>query len=630
MTCYQLPKTVSLVHRGGTESTCYRYAVSELARLLQRMGVSTEAREGEGGSAPFWLALGEMPGEAGLASTGLKHDGYRLRVAKRGIGIAAASAKGALNGVYELAERLGYLFLLPGEAGEWAPERPVDLPVGEFVMQPRFPFRGVFWNPLGTKDYTVEEWLRFYAKLRFNALSLEDTGHRPLADELGLRFEVGGHGLSKMLPRDLFEKKPELFRLFQPEDFNGKRMKDSNFCITNSEARDIIKKNFQEKLASVRGAYGIHAWADDLPAGGWCLCPSCRSFSPPDQSMLAMNLLAEAARDCGSETRIANIAYHDTMRPGVNISPAAETFLLFAPRERCYGHALDDPSCARNRFYVEALKAWRTKCAGIGDNHTFEYYFDQILFRGLYPFMPGVILDDMRVYQEHDIESHMSLQIAGPALAPDFNMLLFAAAHWDETLTAGTFCQGLAAKLAPGGVPAWGEYLEARGRIFTDAMRMCGHDVEVYLDYRWLPETTSSFAREMAGVYAETSNRLAAAADRLEVAIPAGAPDRVRCLAGIEAKRARFEAAELMAMHYQQSAVNQFAEYLNTGNRASAAKGCELLTATLDALKVAKVKAIEFGLAPNTWYYGNINKWLTGEFERKIANYRAVGRGFQV
>ena len=41
----------------------------------------------------------------------------------------------------------------------------------------------------------------------------------------------------------------------------------------------------------MEGAYAIHAWGDDLPAGGWCLCPSCRSFSPEDQSMIAMNLL---------------------------------------------------------------------------------------------------------------------------------------------------------------------------------------------------------------------------------------------------------------------------------------------------------------------------------------------------
>lgn len=620
MDFYRIPKEISIFHRSDIDSKCYQYALHELQRLMRRIGVSTEAREFKGKCASFSLVLGKgcMIRES---SVNLKHDGFRLSVSEGGVELSSDSAKGVLNGVYFLAEQLGFLFLLPGESGEWAPEEVTDLPVGEKIIQPRFPFRGVFWESLSTNDYSVEEWLRFYAKLKFNALVHDNIDDIRLAGELGMRLEVGGHGLSKMLPRKLFADKPELFRMFQPEDFNGRRLNDSNFCVTNPEARKIIKENFREKLKSAQGAYGIHAWADDLPAGGWCLCPCCRSFSPEDQSMLAMNLLAETARECLSDVRVASIAYHDTMYPGINISPAPESFLLFAPRERCYGHAIDDPDCKRNRFYLEALKAWREKYKNIQDNHTFEYYFDQILFRGMYPFLPEVILDDMEAYHENDIETHMSLQVAGPELVPEFNMLLFAEAHWNEDLTARQFCHVISAKLAAGGVPAWEEYLVARGEIFTNALRICEHDISVYLDYRWLPEATSAFAMKMAAIYAESSEKLNAAADSLASKTTSGLPDRLLKLTHLEIKRAKFEAEELMSMHYQQSGMNHFADYLNTGNQESAGKGCEQLAMAIETLKTSKSKAMEFGLTEKDWYSRNINSWLSGEFERKIKNY---------
>lgn len=621
MSGFKISGVQSVSRQGGARGRCYDHAVRELQRLLGKMGLAPELREGMAGNAPYSLALGDCGGSAASLPGDLGADGYRLAVSERGVVISAPSGKGVLNGVYDLAQRLGYLFLLPGDAGEWAPERPADIPAGEFIVQPRFPFRGVFFGACAD-DYSREEWMRFYAKLRFNTVSHDDAGDMALAEELGLRFEVGGHGLSHLLPRDLFADRPQLFRMFQPEDFNGKRTNDSNFCVTNSEARRIVKDAFKRKLREVDGAHGIHAWADDLPAGGWCLCPNCRAFSPPDQATLAMNLLAESARELGSRTRIANIAYHDTLFPGRNIAPAPECFLLFAPRERCYGHALDDPGCERNRRYLAALEAWLERFRGIGDSHTFEYYFDQVLFRGMYPFLPDIVLGDMPAYHSRGIEAHMSLQVAGPELVPEFNMLLFAEANWNPGLTAREFCRALAANMVPGGAPAWEEYLRTRGQVFTDAMRTCGHDLEIYLDYRWLPESTSPFAREMMQTYATASSRLGAAADRLAAGVGPSMPERLRKMTEVEVKRARFEAQELLVMHHQQAGVNALAAFANTGDRAHAAEGCGRLGEAIDALKTARTKAMDFGLTEKSWYAGPINTWLSGEFARKIENYK--------
>ena len=179
------------------------------------------------------------------------------------------------------------------------------------------------------------------------------------------------------------------------------------------------------------------------------------------------------------------LAYHDTMFPGKQIDPPRRSFLLFAPRERCYGHALDDNNCPRNRHYLQALQEWTGTFREFDDNHTFEYYFDQILFRGMYPFVPSVIIDDARVYESHAIECHMSLQVAGPAIAPEYNMILFSRTAWEAGLTAEQFYDELDVKM--GATGAWRDYLRRRADVFADALRFCYHDLDVYLDYRWLP-----------------------------------------------------------------------------------------------------------------------------------------------
>ncbi|MGI5868107.1 MAG: DUF4838 domain-containing protein [Kiritimatiellia bacterium] len=605
------------------DARCYRHAVDEACRLLGRLSVKTARASVPAVEGVFSLRLGlDVASVPPVSIQGVVHDGFRLAVNADGVSIAAASPKGVLNGVYELAERLGFLFLLPGESGEWAPAQLAALPLGETLFNPRFPFRGVFAQLEVAKDYSDEEWLRFYAKLKFNA-TRSKASCLDLGEEVGIRMEIGGHGLSELLPRKLFETNPEYFRMLQPEDFNGKRMSDSNFCVTNPQAREIVKTNFRKLIDETLGAYAIHAWADDLPGGGWCLCSSCRAFSPSDQSMIAMRLLAEVARESKTGLRIPVLAYHDTMFPGTAVPPAPENFLLYAPRERCYGHALDDPSCARNASYFTALKQWMDAFEGVDDAHTFEYYFDQLLFRGMHPFLPDVILRDMAVYHQHGIESHLSLQVGGPAIAPEYNMLVFAKAHWDSELTSQDVIAQLATSIDPETPEPWEQFFTKRADVFAKAMRFCGHETECCIDYRWMPESDAPFVQEMVETYAQASRELAAAADALEAQM-AGASGRTAELATKEVARARFESAELMVMHYQQNAMIHIGRFFAQEDQAAREKGVCLMKQAIDALKVSREKALAFGLAfENCWYIRNVNDWQTREYSAKVARHES-------
>jgi len=603
-----------------TNSKCYTYALRELKRLLEQLGFCVATTGDLQSTFPALIIENGLLPEK-LADEIGETDGYSIHVTNSGISISGALPKGVLNGVYDLAEQLGYLFLMPGNAGEWAPETIKDLSCGNVVKIPRFPFRGVFWEKR-CEDYTVEEWLRFYAKLKFNALAYDDFNCLELTEELGLRFEIGGHGLSKLLPRTLFDTDPAMFRMFQPEDFRGKRTNDSNFCVNNPSSRKVVKDNFRQKLREAAGCHALHAWADDLPAGGWCLCPSCRAFTPEDQAMLSMRILAETACEELSNIRIPFLAYHDTLFPGNQIDAPDECFLLYAPRERCYAHALDDADCKRNRWYLDALKQWMKKFKNTDDAHVFEYYFDQILFRGMYPFLPETIINDTAVYLKNGIECFLSLQVAGPTLAPEYNMLVFSQVNWDEHLTADRFISKIADKLSSVFAGAWKQFLKARAEVFSNVMQFCEHDTEIYLDYRWLPETTNPFGKKMTQVYRENSILLHNAAANLAAEINTGWPERLRQLAEKEIKRANFEAEELKVMACQQAALNHFAAFLNGGTADDIQRGIELLIEAIAGFKLVADKAMEFGLTEDAWYLKNINKWLSGEFERKIANYR--------
>jgi hypothetical protein len=630
---YRPPDEISLIFSGDAGSLCLQYAADEAARLLGRLGVSTgpiQETPPPAGTSGAFLRITTTPSREPSAlpsPDGVSSDGYLLHIRPDEIVIAGRLAKGVLNGVYDLAERLGYLFLMPGEEGEWPPLQNRDaltLECGEILVNPRFAHRGVYWQPEANRDYTAEEVLRFYAKLRFNAMgdSMKFEEYAPIAERLGIRLEIGGHGLPTLLPRELFEEKPELFRMYQPEDFGGGRMKDFNLCVTHPESKKIIQEHYRKKLEELKGKpiYALHAWPDDLMGGGWCLCPSCRALSPCDQATLAMRHLAEVVAEGNYNVRIPLIAYHDTMHPGNKIAPPPEAFLLFAPRERCYAHPLDDPSCRRNRFYMEALKEWSGAFKGIDDAHTFEYYTGILLFRCMYPFMPDVVIREMDIYKEHDIETHCTI-IGGLGRTPWFNLLVFARAHWDDTLTPEGFIQGLAEKISPGRPDVWEHYLYAKVRVSAKALQMCEHDFDFYMDLRWLPETTKPYGDTLAKFYREASRELLRAADALEAADDASLPERAKGLAAREAARARWEAAELEVMHVQQKAVNNIGKYLNSGNREFLRAGIEYSKETLAALDIARTKAQDARIPDASVYVDYINRWLYREFRTKVERY---------
>ena len=105
--------------------------------------------------------------------------------------------------------------------------------------------------------------------------------------------------------------------------------------------------------------------------------------------MEIVNAIAAALAADPKAPPIAYLAYHDTIEPHPGLKPLDNVWFEWAPRERCYSHAIDDPACEINPRYLESLKRYIDIFNGRG--HVFEYYADAILFGGLGFATPAIV-----------------------------------------------------------------------------------------------------------------------------------------------------------------------------------------------------------------------------------------------
>src|SRR5262249_10961414 len=133
----------------------------------------------------------------------------------------------------------------------------------------------------------------------------------------------------------------------------------------------------------------------------------------------------QALRAAGHSRPVCYLAYHDTIEPELTVSPAADVLVEFAPRERCYGHPLDDPSCAMNRRYAAALERYAELFEG--RVRLFEYYGDAILFCGCAVPLRSVIDADLTYYERLGLPGMTMLQFGSYSVwAYALNFLSFA------------------------------------------------------------------------------------------------------------------------------------------------------------------------------------------------------------
>jgi len=224
---------------------------------------------------------------------------------------------------------------------------------------------------------------------------------------LGLEVEHELHAMSDLLPRDLFDKAPEMFRM----DERGNRVKNANCCVHSQDALDVIGENIERYAGLLKPTTGRYFyWIDD--AMPMCRCPKCRVYSDADQALLLENEMLRLLRRLDERASLAHLAYANTLEPPTQVKPEPGIFLEFAPIHRTWERPLRDRAAhgkvAHGR-YLDALDA-NLAVFDKDSAQALEYWLDVSLFskwkrdrKVKLPWRKEVVLADLKTYFDRGI-----------------------------------------------------------------------------------------------------------------------------------------------------------------------------------------------------------------------------------
>ncbi|HUY37971.1 MAG TPA: DUF4838 domain-containing protein [Candidatus Binataceae bacterium] len=372
-----------------------------------RMRVELDARRGGAPADPF-------------ARDTLAGDSFAIaRADDSTIAVGAGSARGLIHAAADLLEHLGARFAAGASA--LYPQIDADAlrAITPYRVTPSFS-RRAFVSDIMTWNYGFadrlelhlrhdREFIPWLGRRGANAFSYIRHAHdtrlkideiQPLFEDYGIALEYGGHVLQILLPRERFQSDPAMF----PAGDDGTRMARGNLCVSNPAALELVREGAVKYVADYPENELLHIWGADVWKGAWCRCGKCRELAPQLQYMDVVNAVAESLAERGAAAPpVAYLAYHDTLEPHPGLRPLPNVWFEWAPRERCYSHAIDDPACEINPPFLESLKRYLEIFDGRA--HIFEYYADAILFGGLAFATPGVVARDLRAYRSLGISS---------------------------------------------------------------------------------------------------------------------------------------------------------------------------------------------------------------------------------
>jgi len=234
---------------------------------------------------------------------------------------------------------------------------------GEKRVEPFFKTRGIVLVP---QDFTLSGWPERAKRAGLTTLGLHH-GESPRAvldfvrsergaemlescRRLGLSVEYELHAMRELLPRDLFAKDPDFFRMNE----KGERTPDANLCVHSESALEVATESAVELSRALRPTTGRHfLWGDD--GQPWCRCPKCAPFSDSDQALILENRLATALRRENPQAQVAHLAYARTLEAPGQVKPEPGVFLEFAPIEMKHRRPSTTFADPVNRDFLDAL-----------------------------------------------------------------------------------------------------------------------------------------------------------------------------------------------------------------------------------------------------------------------------------
>ena len=213
---------------------------------------------------------------------------------------------------------------------------------------------------------------------------------------------LGGGHLTFAVPipaKVYYEKHPEYFALI-----DGKRMKGSQYCLSNKDVRRLVKEYLLKQLDENDGKGAFLFGMVDVN-DGWCECAECKKLDGTDTTAAGfqnvstrfqktVKAISDEVLKKYPNADLRSWSYHTyrELPSGVKLDDRIK--IQYCPHGRCYGHNLDDPSCPRNRHLYELLLGWLKVAPKV---YTYEYF---IATPPYYTCNEKVQAHDLRLYKK--------------------------------------------------------------------------------------------------------------------------------------------------------------------------------------------------------------------------------------
>ncbi len=382
---------------------------------------------------------------------------------ERGGIIAGSNTRSVLIAVYEYLKKNGCRWLFPGVDGEYIPTKNIEpvkyrkaadsrfrgnciegaveqsllldyidfmpkLALNTFMVQFRIPgaFYDRYYNhnntnltyaPESVSTGTVLSWTRCAeCEMEKRGVMLHYYGHGFTADPFGLENSTGwGRFSIDALPE---EKREFVAMMNGVRDFNGGAPVNTNFCMSNPNARRDVVKYIADYCEGHPNVDYLHVWLAD-GRNNHCECHECQKKTPSDWYVVLMNEADEELTARGLASRIVFISYVDTSwAPTSEVIKNPDRFtLMIAPITRDYKKTLNGDEnpvmqpYVRNKlkmpadlaeylaYFDEWKKSWK------GANVCFDYHFwvhTHYDISGLA--IPRRLYEDTRLYRERGLD----------------------------------------------------------------------------------------------------------------------------------------------------------------------------------------------------------------------------------
>ena len=377
--------------------------------------------------------------------------------------IAGNNPRSVLLAVYEFFRQNGCRWLFPGKSGEHIPQKkivPVKLrhvpsmryrgPCIEgaesreiildtidflpkagmnlFMMQflnPKHFYNAYYsrWHnavrPIERIDSeVVSQWkAEAEAEMSKRGIQFHDIGHGWTAAPFGLDITGGWAPMDDSLVPENSRK--YLATLNGEKKLFSSRPINTQFCMSNPEARRIVAEYIADYAEKHQNVDYIHVWLADAQ-NNHCECDECVKKSVSDWYVILLNELDGVLAKKKLDTRIVFIAYTETTwAPDSERIKNPDRFtLMLAPITRSYTHSLDKSAkitlepFTRNSIqmpqdldtYLAYFEGWKKNWKG--SNVCFEYHFWQHQY-----YDPSSLELSKRIFE--DIEAYHSKGLDG-------------------------------------------------------------------------------------------------------------------------------------------------------------------------------------------------------------------------